>query len=118
MNCHRHLESAAVAVCINCGRAPCPLCIVETSWTVVVFSNLCGDQTTRIRETLEMVAHKTLRSNWVNAWFSWFAGGAFLLVGFWGAISENPSLGIFPAVLGAIFIFAGYWFRKVSRRDG
>ena len=118
MNCHRHLESGAVAVCVNCGRAVCPQCIVQTSGTVVACSKACGDQSTRVRETLEMVARKTLRSTLITAWFCWLSGGIFVVVGLWGAISDNPFSGIFPILLGAIFIFAGDRYRRVSRRDG
>jgi hypothetical protein len=117
VNCHRHAEAVAVAVCVNCGRAVCPQCIVEAPGTVVVCSQACAVQTTRDRETLELVARKTLRSNWANAWFLWLAGGIFVLAGVLGAISGDVFLGLFPTVLGAIFFLAGFWFRKVSRRD-
>ena len=70
------------------------------------------------RETLDAIARKGLRTNLINAWFTWLTGSVFILVGVIGAISGDFFLGLFPFILGSIFLLAGFWFRKASRRDG
>jgi hypothetical protein len=90
---------------------------VEAADNVVVCSAPCSDQANRTRDAINLVARKTLRSNLVTAWFCWLAGGIILSAGVLEAIGGETAFALVPSSIGIVFIFAGVWYKGVSRRD-
>jgi hypothetical protein len=115
MHCFAHEDSPAVGTCQFCGRGVCKLC-VPASPSVLACSEACAREAARLRTTIELSLQKGLRVSLVSAWFCGLSGAAFVVVGLLFARGGYSAFGLFPGLLGAIFLLAAYWYAKVSRQ--
>ena len=116
MNCHKHPEKVASAICVNCGIAICIQCIMKTKNGKIVCSDECNEASMLTDRALYLITSKFNKTNNATAWFCWLLGGLFFILGLPTLFSDK----FFAAYLligGAIFIGAGFWYNKIAKNS-
>lgn len=116
MNCHKHSDRSAMAVCCGCGRAICNECAIESKSNRLVCSAGCATRAVQIDDVLNQILKKQVRGNLVGSWFLWLAGVAFLITGASDLLHGKPYWP-FPVGLSAVFFVSGYWYFRLSKKN-
>jgi hypothetical protein len=101
---------------MGCGVALCEACRSNSVRGRSVCSEKCAGLVDNTDEAWSMVAAKMLRTNKVNAWFSWTAGAAFVISGM-AFYQDMPGLSYFCFGLGAVLVLSGFWYSQVARKS-
>lgn len=116
MNCFRHMDRVATAICVECGQAVCNDCRVLSKGSRVTCSAGCAAEASRVRDVINSIENKTRRGSLITAWFLWASGGLFIIAGGIASLTLHDFF-VAPMAIGVVFLVAGYFYFRVSRRD-
>jgi hypothetical protein len=118
MKCHAH-PADAVGVCAHCGRGLCADCARLTDESRrLVCSPACAAALARTDKAIQSILQKSVQNARASAYYSYLcaalsAGGAI------GAAYYLPSpfLVAFTAACSVVFVAAGFWYGRITRRQ-
>jgi hypothetical protein len=115
MKCFTHLQTDAVAVCANCGKALCPSCVTKSDSGKICCSESCLAATSEMEQTWEILKRRSTKGHRINGYFTLGTGCVFgIFAGLSILIKEWP-LVLFLGSTSAIFIVTGFVFLKLSK---
>jgi hypothetical protein len=117
MNCYKHTNNGAIAVCCGCGRAICEECVIESKSNRLTCSTDCSIRASRVDDVLTLIIKKQNKSNLVGSWFLWLAGLGFFISGTVDFL-HSRSYWPFPVGMSIVFLLGGYWYFTISKKDG
>lgn len=116
MQCLKHREAAAVAICISCGAAVCPECTNRTVGQRIVCSNLCAEQLAHLLKASSEGFAGVSRSQVINAWFLWLMGAVLLLYSGYTILAwNNWDFVLYGVPLGLVSIGIGYFMNRLAK---
>ena len=117
MKCLKHQNADAVAVCMGCGMALCPICAGRSSEERFVCSDECA---IRVRQSLSSTREgfeKSARSTRVAAWYTLAIGAVLLgLALLMGVAAHDWGSALYFLFMGPIGVVAGIALLMVSKR--
>ena len=117
MKCSTH-NAEAVAVCVWCGKALCPVCAKPSASQRMVCSDNCAAALDRQSKVMDMVLQKNVQSTRANA-FYFFLCGTLMAAGGVAACFylRVPFLIWLCFGAAAIFIASGLWYLSIARKS-
>ncbi len=117
MKCLRHNTADAVAVCMYCGRALCPVCIQTPAPSRLICSSVCGTALERTERTVQLLLDKSVQSAKASAFYCYLCGGlsAGAAVAAWFML-PSPFLICFTAGCALVLFAAGFWYGRGAQR--
>ena len=116
MNCARHLETAAIGMCCNCGRGVCALCKQSESSPKLVCSPEYGKRIAEHDDAIGAILAKTNRGSEAAGVYTIALGIGAMILGFYHLLFDfhGVLVGIgFTA--GVIFCVTGVVLIRVGR---
>jgi hypothetical protein len=118
MKCSIH-NAEAVAVCVWCGKALCPVCAKPSASQRMVCSDNCAAALGREARAIDMVLQKSLQNTRASA-FYYFLCAVLMAAGGVGAWFYLPSPFLIWLCAGCAVVFtaSGCWYLWISRKGG
>ena len=115
MNCYRHVDRAAVGVCVNCGAGVCTECVKKTATKKNACSDECVASSSATDGVLNTLAARIRRSSKATAWFCWSLGTIFGILGLF-SLSKDLFFAIYLLAPCVVFVFVGFWYNSIGRK--
>ena len=116
MICRSHSDRQAVAVCVSCGTGVCASCARASGRGKNVCSTECAQSADSLDDAIALIAARTQRAGRATAWFCWFLGALFLVLGSLSLLGGDKFFALFMLASSAAYIFAGTWYGRISKR--
>lgn len=117
MQCLKHREAAAVAICMGCGAAVCGDCTQRAVGHRIVCSNLCAEQLGQLLKASSDGLARASRSHVINAWFLWLLGGGMFLYSAYTVVTwKNWDFAVYGVMFGIVCVGSGFLFSQLSKR--
>lgn len=117
MQCFKHRETAAVAICVSCGAAVCGDCTKRAMGQRIVCTNLCAEQLGRLLNASSDGLARASRSHAINAWFVWLLGGGLILYGGYTVVVwKNWDFAVYGVMFGIVCTAIGFFFNQLAKR--
>lgn len=118
MKCTNHNTTDAVAVCMYCGRALCPNCIVPPTASRVVCSSVCRTALERNEGAVRLLLENSVQSAKASAFYCYLCGGlsAAAAVAAWFML-PSPFLIYFTAACALVLFAAGFWYGRGAKQS-
>lgn len=119
MRCFNHNDKEAIAICINCGKAFCGSCCIQSPTGRIVCSMECQSSIQKTEQTLEIIRKRTSLTGKVSGIFIILAGIVFGFFGLFHLLFRPQfflPLSLLCLILCVIFIVIGVWYLKGDKK--
>jgi hypothetical protein len=117
MQCFKHRETPAVAICISCGAAVCSDCVKRGVGQRIVCSNLCEEQLGQLINSGREGLARATRSHAINAWYVWLLGIGLILYSVYTIFAwKNWDFVPYGVGFGVVCIAVGFFYNQLAKR--
>jgi len=117
MKCINHESADAVAVCMYCGRALCPACILSPTASRLVCSSGCNTALEHNERAVRLLLDKSVQSARANAFYCYLCGGLSAVAAVAALFMlPSPFLIYFTAGCSLVLFAAGFWHGRGAKK--
>lgn len=121
MNCAKHVEEVARAICMGCGAAMCTDCAQRRgNQTEHTCSDVCARNVARVhqvRESQLSLSKKGALAGLGAGMLAFLVGSGLIVISSIDIAAGSHPIDYFGMAAGAAFLLAGVWIYAMARRS-